>query len=61
MWFICILFSPGKDPETDQLIENGHYDVVFASHEALVDEDWVRKLKSVALLAVDECHTVSTW
>ncbi|XP_069105520.1 bifunctional 3'-5' exonuclease/ATP-dependent helicase WRN-like [Argopecten irradians] len=54
----------GSDDAMDQLIKDGCIDIIYASPESLLgDPEWrefMRKLK-VAVIVVDEFHTISTW
>ncbi|XP_062611989.1 ATP-dependent DNA helicase RecQ-like [Saccostrea cucullata] len=54
----------GKDKETDDLIEAGKVDIIYASPESLVgDSRWRQTLQKlhVTAVVVDEFHTVATW
>jgi superfamily II DNA helicase RecQ len=58
------LYDPGTDKETDELIEAGKVDIIYASPESLVgDSQWrstIQRLNVIAIV-VDEFHTVVTW
>ncbi|WAR18280.1 WRN-like protein [Mya arenaria] len=46
------------DQDANEAIDDGTISVIFASPEALAEE-WVRQIKDVSLIVVDECHTIS--
>ncbi|WAR17848.1 RQL3-like protein [Mya arenaria] len=48
----------GTDQDANEAIDDGTISVIFASPEALAEE-WVRQIKDVSLIVVDECHTIS--
>ncbi|XP_056016380.1 ATP-dependent DNA helicase RecQ-like [Ostrea edulis] len=54
----------GTDKETDELIQAGKVDIIYASPESLVgDSQWRSTIQrlNVTVIVVDEFHTVVTW
>ena len=63
--FLNVFFYiKGKDKETDELIEVGEVDIIYASPESLVgDSHWRSTIQrlNVTAIVVDEFHTIATW
>ncbi|XP_056004812.1 uncharacterized protein LOC130050092 [Ostrea edulis] len=55
----------GKDPDDDDVLQEGGFQFIFVSPEALVGEKWrdmVSKLREkIKVIVVDEAHTVVQW
>ena len=58
----------GKDSSEDESIIDGQFDLIYCSHETLLeDSKWKQMLKSkhyqdrLRLIVVDEAHTVTQW